>query len=71
MQSAIIVDAALLVDVLKADPGRHRNIGTFRLVSPAGMAVAMLLTRTVAMASRAHHVNPRRFGGVVRRLESV
>lgn len=42
MQSAIIVDAVLLAAVLEADLGRHRKIGTFRLVRPLGIAAGIV-----------------------------
>ncbi len=34
MWPALIVDAVVLVAVLQSDLGRHRKIGTFRLLRP-------------------------------------
>jgi hypothetical protein len=42
MQSALIVDAVLLVAVLEADLGRHRKIGPFRLLRPLGIAAGII-----------------------------
>jgi hypothetical protein len=51
MDSAVIVDAVLLVAVLEADLGRHRKIGRFRILRPLGIAALIIPLYLKAVAT--------------------
>jgi hypothetical protein len=54
MQSALIVDAALLAAVLQADLGHHRKIDRFRLLRPMLIAAAIIPLYLKAVTTHGH-----------------
>jgi hypothetical protein len=58
MNSAIVVDAVLLVAVLEADLGHHRKIGRLRLLRPLTIAAGIIPLFLKAVTTNGNGFSP-------------